>query len=118
MFARRLAELKARELELRLRSLGLRDEMRSYKARVTEPLRWGAGLAKLAGGGVGLAGLLLGLRHGGSSRRILVWLSLGLKALKLWRGFSAGASTTSASPSAASSTSPAADPPPKASPNP
>ena len=111
MFARRLTELKARELELRLRSMELREEMRGYKARVSEPLRW-AGLAKLAGGGLGLAGLLMGLRHGSTSRRILVWLSLGLKALRLWRSFSE-------SPSAASSTSPASGPPTtKASPNP
>ena len=95
MFARRLAELKARELELKLRSLELRGELREqlqdYKAHAIESLQW----VGLAGGTLGLMGLLLRLRHGARARQVLVWLMLGLRLRRLWRRFSAKTASSS-----------------------
>jgi len=106
MFARRLTELKARELELRLRSMALREELREdlrvCRAGWAGPLLW----ARVAGGGLGLAGLLLRLRHGGRSRQVLGWLRLGLRAARLWRQLSANPATASSSPASEPKVSP------------
>ena len=112
MFTRRLTELKARELELRLRSMEVRDELHAYRTSWAQPMRW-ARVASVAGGGLGLAGVLLRLRHDSRSRRLLGWLTLGLQALRVWRQFSE-------ENRAKASSGPASEPPlsEQASPNP
>ncbi|MBV8501974.1 MAG: hypothetical protein JO006_09665 [Paucibacter sp.] len=109
MFGRRLAELKARELELRLRSLELREELQICRQALAEPLAW----AGLAGTGMGLAVLLLRLRHAGRSRRPLAWLRLGLRLARLWRRLSGSRrdpGTASSGPPSGLASGPASSP--------
>ena len=115
MFARRLAELKARELALKLRSVELRgefrEELQDYKEHAAQRLQW----IGMAGGTLGLVGLLLRLRGDGRAREWMVWLMLGLRARRLWRRFSADRPDPEKASSGSTSEPPASR---QASPNP
>ena len=105
MFKQRLNELRQRQLEIRLRDMELRAELRAETGRLIRPI---TGMAWL-GGALGAVGLVAGLRMG-RGRGVLSWVRLGLRLLRL--RFSA---SSSAAPSSSSSHPPSGQPP---SPNP
>ncbi len=92
MFARRLNELKQRQLEIRLRDMELRAELRAEAGRMARPIK---GLAWL-GGALGAATLVAGLRRT-RGRGLLTWVRLGLRLVRL-RFFSASSEPASSSP--------------------
>lgn len=96
MFKQRLDELKQRQLEIRLRDMELRAELRAETGRLVRPIH---GLAWL-GGALGALGLVAGLRR---RRGVLTWVRLGLRLLRL---------RFSASSSSAPSSNQASEPPP------
>ncbi|RQO55566.1 hypothetical protein DBR47_20130 [Paucibacter sp. KBW04] len=87
MFKQELAELKQRELALRLRNIELRGEIRREAQVFRQPLGWWG----LAGGAAGASFLLRGLKQkgaGAESSRLARWLGfaqLGLRLANLLR---------------------------------
>ncbi len=99
MFRQRLSELKQRQLEIRLRDMELRAELRAQTSRLTRPI---SGLAWL-GGALGAMGLVAGLRRK-RGRGLLTWVRLGLRLLRL--RVNAASSAPSSSSSQASEPNP------------
>ena len=94
MFKQELAELKQRELALRLRNIELRGAIRREGQVFRQPLGWWG----LAGGAAGASLLLRGLknRSGGESSRLARWLGfaqLGLRLATLLRELTQAKST-------------------------
>lgn len=83
MFTQRLNELKLRQLELQLRNLELRGELRAEARAVSRPASW----LGLLGSAAGAAVLLGGLRKSGRLLRFVGLAQLGLRLARLWRGF-------------------------------
>ena len=81
MFARRQAELKQRQLALRLRNLELRGQMQADAQQLLRPLGW----LSLAGGAL----LFAGLRRPGRVAQALGLVKLGLRLARLLRNLSA-----------------------------
>jgi len=99
MFKQRLSELRQRQLEIRLRDMELRTALRSETSRLVRPI---AGMAWL-GGALGAVGLVAGLRLR-RGRRLLTWVRLGLRLLRL--RFSASSSPKPSSSAPASESRP------------
>lgn len=81
MFKQELAELKQRELALRLRNIELRGEIRREAQVFRQPLGWWG----LAGGAAGAGLLLRGLKKGpgAASGRLARWLGFAQLGLRL-----------------------------------
>lgn len=82
MFKQELAELKQRELALRLRNLELRGEIRREAQIFRQPLGWWG----MAGGAAGASLLLRGLKRqgaGAASSRLSRWLGFAQLGLRL-----------------------------------
>jgi hypothetical protein len=83
MFSRELAELKQRQLALKLRNIELRSEMQAELSSLARPAGW----LGLAGGVAGLLVLLTSVRRPDRADRVSRLLGLTQLALRVMRLF-------------------------------
>ncbi|MCV2352440.1 hypothetical protein [Paucibacter sp. Y2R2-4] len=80
MFSRELAELKQRQLALKLRNIELRSEMQAELSSLARPAGW----LGLAGGIAGLVLLLTSMRRPDRASRLLGLTQLALRVMRLF----------------------------------